>query len=108
MELLLGHEDVVMTPREAKIKMMQRTYSEELLDSVEYNSTKYLGDLDRIREVALASWNRSKLLLCKTILVSFIGECKSLEKITKKNYYVIKIAEICLWMGMEQTKLKPV
>ncbi|CAA0381394.1 unnamed protein product [Arabidopsis thaliana] len=54
-ELLLGHEDVVMTPREAKIKMMQRTYSEELLDSVEYNSTKYLGDLDRIREVALAS-----------------------------------------------------
>jgi len=54
-ELLLGHEDVVMTPREAKIKMMQRTYSEELLDSVEYNSTKYLGDLDRIREIALAS-----------------------------------------------------
>ncbi|CAE5966183.1 unnamed protein product [Arabidopsis arenosa] len=54
-ELLLGHEGVVMTPREAKIKMMQRTYSEELLDSVEYNSTKYLGDLDRIREIALAS-----------------------------------------------------
>ncbi|CAH2055055.1 unnamed protein product, partial [Thlaspi arvense] len=39
-ELLLGQESVAMTPREAKRKMMQRTYSEELLDSVEYNSTK--------------------------------------------------------------------
>lgn len=55
MELLQGQECVVMTPREAKTKMMQRTYSEELLDSVEYNSTKYLRGLDRIREFALAS-----------------------------------------------------
>ncbi|XP_010423838.1 PREDICTED: receptor-like cytosolic serine/threonine-protein kinase RBK2 [Camelina sativa] len=54
-ELLLGQEGVVMTPREAKRKMMQRTYSEESLDSVEYNSTKHLRDLDRIREIALAS-----------------------------------------------------
>lgn len=54
-ELLLGQEGVVMTPREAKRKMMQRTYSEELFDSVEYNSTKHLRDLDRIREIALAT-----------------------------------------------------
>ncbi|CAN8269891.1 unnamed protein product [Cochlearia groenlandica] len=56
-ELLVGQESVVMTPREAKRKMMmQRTYSEELLDSFEYNSTKYLRDkIDRIREIALAS-----------------------------------------------------
>lgn len=54
-ELLIGQDGVIMTPREAKRKMAQRTYSEESLDSVEYNSTKYLRDLDRIREIALAS-----------------------------------------------------
>ncbi|KAJ4892919.1 Receptor-like cytosolic serine/threonine-protein kinase RBK2 [Raphanus sativus] len=54
-ELLLGQEDVDMSLREAKRTMLQRTYSEGLLDSIEYNSTKYLGDLDHIREVALAS-----------------------------------------------------
>ncbi|CAH8306088.1 unnamed protein product [Eruca vesicaria subsp. sativa] len=54
-ELLLGQEGVDMTLREDKGKMMQRTYSEELLDSIEYNSTKYLRDLDHIRDVALAS-----------------------------------------------------
>ncbi|VVA96532.1 unnamed protein product [Arabis nemorensis] len=54
-ELLQGQESSVMTPREAKRKMNQRTYSEESLDTVEYNSTKYLRDLDRIREIALAS-----------------------------------------------------
>ncbi|KAL1211688.1 Receptor-like cytosolic serine/threonine-protein kinase RBK2 [Cardamine amara subsp. amara] len=54
-ELLIGKDGVVMSPREAKRKILQRTYSEELLDSVEYNSTKYLRDLDRIREIALAS-----------------------------------------------------
>ncbi|KAG2295132.1 hypothetical protein Bca52824_041801 [Brassica carinata] len=54
-ESLLGQESCVVTPREDKRKMMQRTYSEELLDSIEYNSTRHLRDLDRIREVALAS-----------------------------------------------------
>ncbi|KAF8107664.1 hypothetical protein N665_0118s0032 [Sinapis alba] len=54
-ELLLGQEGVDMTLREAKRTMLQRTYSEELLDSIEYNSTKYFKDLDHIREVALAS-----------------------------------------------------
>lgn len=54
-ELLLGQGGVDMTLREDKRNMMQRTYSEDLLDSIEYNSTKYLGDLDHIREVALAS-----------------------------------------------------
>lgn len=63
MELLIGEEGVVMTPREAKRKMMQRTYSEESLDSVEYNSTKYLRDLDHIREIALASWNFNKIIM---------------------------------------------
>ncbi|KAL0787378.1 hypothetical protein Bca101_003624 [Brassica carinata] len=54
-ESLLGQESCVVTPREDNRKMMQRTYSEELLDSIEYNSTRHLRDLDRIREVALAS-----------------------------------------------------
>ncbi|ESQ49562.1 hypothetical protein EUTSA_v10021930mg, partial [Eutrema salsugineum] len=54
-ELLLGQEGVATTPREVQRKMMKRTYSEESLDGIEYNSTKYLRDLDRIREVALAS-----------------------------------------------------
>ncbi|KAL0744372.1 hypothetical protein Bca4012_085885 [Brassica carinata] len=54
-ELLLGQEGGDMTIREDKRKMMQRTYSEELLDTIEYHSTKYLRDLDHIREVALAS-----------------------------------------------------
>ncbi|CAN6888679.1 unnamed protein product [Brassica oleracea] len=54
-ELLLGQEGDDMTLREDKRNMMQRTYSEDLLDSIEYNSTKYLRDLDHIREVALAS-----------------------------------------------------
>ncbi|KAL0708625.1 hypothetical protein Bca4012_075051 [Brassica carinata] len=54
-ELLLGQEGADMTIREEERKMIQRTYSEELLDTIEYNSTKYLRDLDHIREVALAS-----------------------------------------------------
>ncbi|KAL0717654.1 hypothetical protein Bca4012_066976 [Brassica carinata] len=54
-DLLLGQQGFVVSPREAKRKMMQRTYSEELLDSIEYNSTRHLRDLDHIREVALAS-----------------------------------------------------
>ena len=33
----------------------QRTYSEELLDAEEYNSTKYLSDMDRHLEIVLGA-----------------------------------------------------
>ncbi|MED6135205.1 Receptor-like cytosolic serine/threonine-protein kinase rbk2 [Stylosanthes scabra] len=36
-------------------KALQRTYSEELLDAQEYNSTKYLRDLSRHRQLALGT-----------------------------------------------------
>ena len=62
-ESLLGQESCVVTPREDNRKMMQRTYSEELLDSIEYNSTRHLRDLDRIREVALASWKLNNAIM---------------------------------------------
>lgn len=34
---------------------LQRTYSEELLDAEEYNSTKYLSDIDRHLEIVLGT-----------------------------------------------------
>ncbi|XP_059652572.1 receptor-like cytosolic serine/threonine-protein kinase RBK2 [Cornus florida] len=36
-------------------RSLQRTYSEELFDAEEYNSTKYLNDLTRFKQVALGS-----------------------------------------------------
>ncbi|WZZ63133.1 hypothetical protein YC2023_063240 [Brassica napus] len=51
-----------MTLREDKRNMMQRTYSEDLLDSIEYNSTKYLRDLDHIRERLIKSTGRLNLI----------------------------------------------
>lgn len=35
------------------IPTIQRAYSEELLDLDEYNSTKYLNDLNRHRQLAM-------------------------------------------------------
>lgn len=34
---------------------LRRTYSEELLDAEEYNSTKYLSDIDRHLEIVLGT-----------------------------------------------------
>ncbi|XP_020540238.1 receptor-like cytosolic serine/threonine-protein kinase RBK2 isoform X2 [Jatropha curcas] len=51
--LLRGDEYAKRCAKERKKKSFQRTYSEELLDAQEYNSTKYLNDLKRHRELAL-------------------------------------------------------
>lgn len=36
---------------------LERTYSEELFDAEEYNSTKYLNDIDRYMETVLGPFN---------------------------------------------------
>lgn len=36
-------------------RSLQRTYSEELMDVQEYNSTKYLNDINRLQDIALGS-----------------------------------------------------
>ncbi|XP_050204048.1 receptor-like cytosolic serine/threonine-protein kinase RBK2 isoform X2 [Mercurialis annua] len=51
--LLRGDEYVRERAKENQRKTLQRTYSEELFDAQEYNSTKYLNDLKRHKEVAL-------------------------------------------------------
>ncbi|GLT64465.1 hypothetical protein SLA2020_369560 [Shorea laevis] len=53
--LLRGDKYVADCAVECQRRSFQRTYSEELLDAQEYNSTKYLGDLKRHEEVALGS-----------------------------------------------------
>ncbi|CAL8166497.1 unnamed protein product [Prunus armeniaca] len=53
--LLRGDEYVSNCAKESKRRSHQRTYSEELLDAQEYNSTKYLGDLNRHKQVAFGS-----------------------------------------------------
>ncbi|KAF2307130.1 hypothetical protein GH714_024991 [Hevea brasiliensis] len=51
--LLKGDEYAKEYANEGTKKALQRTYSEELLDVQEYNSTKYLNDMKRHRELAL-------------------------------------------------------
>ena len=46
--------DFVKQCQQSKI---QRTYTEELFDAEEYNSTKYLNDLDRHMEIVLGNCN---------------------------------------------------
>ncbi|XP_031379672.1 receptor-like cytosolic serine/threonine-protein kinase RBK2 isoform X2 [Punica granatum] len=53
--LLKGDQAAAEDSEEWPRKSVQRTYSEELLDAQEYNSTRYLSDLRRHREVALGS-----------------------------------------------------
>ncbi|KAL4637258.1 hypothetical protein ACB092_03G065100 [Castanea dentata] len=53
--LLRGEEFVSNCSTECKRRSFQRTYSEELLDVQEYNSTKYLSDLKRHEQVAFSS-----------------------------------------------------
>ncbi|KAL4287281.1 hypothetical protein AHAS_Ahas19G0170500 [Arachis hypogaea] len=54
--LLRGHDKCDLeSTRKGQRKSLQRTYSEELLDAQEYNSTKYLRDLNRHRQLALGS-----------------------------------------------------
>ncbi|XP_052176549.1 receptor-like cytosolic serine/threonine-protein kinase RBK2 isoform X2 [Diospyros lotus] len=53
--LLRGeHYNAKCSPGSQK-RFLQRTFSEELLDAAEYNSTKYLKDMSRHKEIALGS-----------------------------------------------------
>ncbi|CAL5400627.1 unnamed protein product [Camellia sinensis] len=56
--LLKGESYIVDSSKESQNRSLQRTFSEELLDAEEYNSTKYLSDLNRHKEVALGSSNQ--------------------------------------------------
>ncbi|KAK4596125.1 hypothetical protein RGQ29_014253 [Quercus rubra] len=53
--LLRGEEFISNCSTECKRRSFQRTYSEELLDVQEYNSTKHLSDLKRHEQVAFSS-----------------------------------------------------
>ncbi|XP_010674984.2 receptor-like cytosolic serine/threonine-protein kinase RBK2 isoform X1 [Beta vulgaris subsp. vulgaris] len=53
--LLRGDDHDPKNANRTQIQNLRRTYSEELLDAKEYNSTKQLNDLRRIRQVAFAS-----------------------------------------------------
>ncbi|XP_068492926.1 receptor-like cytosolic serine/threonine-protein kinase RBK2 [Phaseolus vulgaris] len=51
--LLRGDKHLMQFPRARGNRPLERTYSEELLDAHEYNSTKYLTQLKRHQEIAL-------------------------------------------------------
>ncbi|KAK7344215.1 hypothetical protein VNO77_13572 [Canavalia gladiata] len=53
--VLRGDDSVLQSTKAHQRRPFQRTYSEELLDVQEYNSTKYLRDLNRYRQLALDS-----------------------------------------------------
>lgn len=53
-QILKGDEVGLEFVQRQKSKL-RRTYSEELLDAEEYNSTKYLSDIDRHLEVVLGT-----------------------------------------------------
>ena len=50
---LLKGEGNLEPPKLGRRSTLQRTYSVELLDVEEYNSTRYLNDLNRHRQVAM-------------------------------------------------------
>ncbi|PIA44696.1 hypothetical protein AQUCO_01700354v1 [Aquilegia coerulea] len=51
-QLLRGDEAILEHVKRHRKPFLQRTYSEELLDAEEYNSTKRLSDLNRHRQLA--------------------------------------------------------
>ncbi|GFY94838.1 protein kinase family protein [Actinidia rufa] len=53
--LLRGENCKLDCSKECQKRSLQRTFSEELFDAEEYNSTKYLSDLNRHKELALGS-----------------------------------------------------
>ncbi|XP_017438111.1 receptor-like cytosolic serine/threonine-protein kinase RBK2 [Vigna angularis] len=55
--LLRGEQHVMKSTRASGRRLLERTYSEELLDVQEYNSTKFLRDLKRHQEIALGLEN---------------------------------------------------
>eukprot|EP00257_Ricinus_communis_P015371 XP_015573261.1 receptor-like cytosolic serine/threonine-protein kinase RBK2 isoform X1 [Ricinus communis] len=60
-EILQGNEHVLEEVKDLQKSIPQRTYSEELLDADEYNSTKHLNDLNRQMEVLLDSYDSSRI-----------------------------------------------
>ncbi|CBI26143.3 hypothetical protein VitviT2T_006406 [Vitis vinifera] len=52
-QVLKGREDISTLGKRYQKPILQRTYSEELLDAEEYNSTKHLNDLSRHMEILL-------------------------------------------------------
>ncbi|KAI4367868.1 hypothetical protein MLD38_016491 [Melastoma candidum] len=53
--LIRGEKFVNEFTKDGQRRTFRRTYSEELSDALEYNSTRYLSDLRRHKEVALGS-----------------------------------------------------
>jgi len=53
--LLRGENHLTEFTKARGRRPLARTYSEELLDAREYNSTKYLRDLKRHQEIALGT-----------------------------------------------------
>ncbi|XP_043708326.1 receptor-like cytosolic serine/threonine-protein kinase RBK2 isoform X2 [Telopea speciosissima] len=52
-QLLRGDEGISKSSKQCQRPSHQRTYSEELHDAEEYNSTRYLNDLTRHKQIAL-------------------------------------------------------
>ncbi|KAL2341193.1 hypothetical protein Fmac_009133 [Flemingia macrophylla] len=59
LEILKGEADSLIMMKERSKSKLQRTYSEELLDAEEYNSTKLLSERERHMETILGSCNTS-------------------------------------------------
>lgn len=54
-EILKGEQDYEQLVKQ-KRRSLKRTYSVELYDAEEYNSTKYLSDVDHLMQIALEIW----------------------------------------------------
>lgn len=54
-QILRGDKCSLDQLRERENSKLQRTYSEELLDNEEYNSTRYLNDIHRHMETVLGT-----------------------------------------------------
>ena len=57
LQISRGDEESLKLVKELQKPKLQRTYSEELLDAEEYNSTKILNDMDPHMETILDSCN---------------------------------------------------
>ncbi|RDY06603.1 Autophagy-related protein 18h, partial [Mucuna pruriens] len=73
--LLRGDEYVLESTKASRRKPLQRTFSEELLDAQEYNSTKYLGDLMRHKQNQSKDNGRNKSNGFVPSSFKFISSC---------------------------------
>lgn len=55
LDILIGEQESIKIMKERSKSKLQRTYSEELFDAEEYNSTKFLSERDRYMETILGS-----------------------------------------------------